>query len=625
MRRISFVLGLSAALALAACGDRGAQAPTEPQVSAPSFSTQTACTGDYNSISNLLKQLFGSTGASINSALGKLNNLQKQLGKGNTSGAQAQAINLIGYIYTQYYAKQLSGPAPTPANVASVVSQILCYAGLPAPPSTGVVDAAQQVLTPTSPTTDIITDTKWSGVEVPAGAIPTGLPTGGVLVSITRLPDLPSPLLTSLDRYPAYYQYTTTPELPNGFALPVTIAICQYSATNLPGNPSTPYPGVLTGPLQLAHNTGTGFGQVEILPPATVPFTLNCGGLTQLSRAGSPGGAGFAQYALAGLRAFSRVAAEALLPEKAFAVVGCSTCSGAGTGKFSPFGAVDPTSNPGSLTINSPAGGIVTGTSPTTVKVKVTSQGLGSSGDYAIPNVPITFTQGANPVCNAVLTGPDGIAPCTWRPTPGATLVATAPMSPASGPQACLGQASLTGCVVPAVQFSPQSVTFITPDLLPPSFGSSWTYYQVPNAGSEPSGWQTLALPASSPWQTGPAAFGYQTYCALAVGTPWTTSTLMLLRKDVYVPSGVTSATISVLIDNDVQVWVNGFDVSGGLNTHEGCANTSPPGPFTFNASSAAPTLTVPLQAGAVNKIAVLGVDRGDQTYLDVQMTLHTP
>jgi hypothetical protein len=75
--------------------------------------------------------------------------------------------------------------------------------------------------------------------------------------------------------------------------------------------------------------------------------------------------------------------------------------------------------------------------------------------------------------------------------------------------------------------------------------------------------------------------------------------------------------TIEVLIDNDVHVFVNGSDVSGGLQMHEGCANLHPRS-FTING----PDSEGPLLPGEVNQIFIRGVDRGVQSYVDSRITL---
>jgi hypothetical protein len=90
-------------------------------------------------------------------------------------------------------------------------------------------------------------------------------------------------------------------------------------------------------------------------------------------------------------------------------------------------------------------------------------------------------------------------------------------------------------------------------------------------------------------------------------------NTTLLIRRDVFVPLGTTTVAISVLVDNDVQVFLNGTDVSGGLRSHSGCARTNPLSPFVA-------TKFTGLVAGAMNKLAVLAVDRGEDSYLDVRV-----
>ena len=134
---------------------------------------------------------------------------------------------------------------------------------------------------------------------------------------------------------------------------------------------------------------------------------------------------------------------------------------------------------------------------------------------------------------------------------------------------------------------------------------------------SAPAGWQTTSFPAG--WSTGGAPFGTLTYCAQApnnlapVVTQWGIGdpSYVLVRKDFYVPAGTSTVTIQVLVDNDVQVFMNGTDVSGGFVSHEGCANSNPLAGFVAS--------VVP---GTVNKLAVIARDRGDQSYLDLKVTL---
>jgi parallel beta-helix repeat protein len=121
-------------------------------------------------------------------------------------------------------------------------------------------------------------------------------------------------------------------------------------------------------------------------------------------------------------------------------------------------------------------------------------------------------------------------------------------------------------------------------------------------------------------WATGQAGFGtFPSPCPLNnstyVKTPWTANTDMLIRKHFNLPGGARNLRIHVAVDNDVQVFINGVDVSVGLQTHDGCATRES---FVFTVSDQV------LLAGD-NVLAVRGRDRGNTTYLDVELTADLP
>lgn len=165
-------------------------------------------------------------------------------------------------------------------------------------------------------------------------------------------------------------------------------------------------------------------------------------------------------------------------------------------------------------------------------------------------------------------------------------------------------------------------VEFSPPPPVPTNFGSGgWSYKQISNFDPVPS---TLITPtAADGWATGTAPFGTITTCGglLAPSTPWTLNTTMLLRRDVLIPANTSSAAIDILFDNDVHVFVNGWDVSNGLISTEGCANLHPVH-LVVPASTGPASAGAPLVAGQVNKIFIRGVDRGGQSYLDAKITL---
>jgi hypothetical protein len=74
-----------------------------------------------------------------------------------------------------------------------------------------------------------------------------------------------------------------------------------------------------------------------------------------------------------------------------------------------------------------------------------------------------------------------------------------------------------------------------------------------------------------SHFAVGEAAFGTGGFCPLdaTMQTPWPLETDLLLRKTFQVPANTTMVHVAVAIDNDVQVFINGVDISGG-----GCSRT---------------------------------------------------
>jgi hypothetical protein len=114
------------------------------------------------------------------------------------------------------------------------------------------------------------------------------------------------------------------------------------------------------------------------------------------------------------------------------------------------------------------------------------------------------------------------------------------------------------------------------------------------------------------------AAFGTPDYCPLdpTVQTAWPLETDILLRHLFTLPADASSVRVAVAIDNDVQVFINGVDVSDGLQQNEGCAELDH---FVF---------LVPddvLIFGGENLLAVRARDRGVISYIDLEVRANTP
>ena len=152
-------------------------------------------------------------------------------------------------------------------------------------------------------------------------------------------------------------------------------------------------------------------------------------------------------------------------------------------------------------------------------------------------------------------------------------------------------------------------------DPLPIGYESTGWSYQIDGTVSE--GWQAGPLFGLS----GQGGFGDDHFgCPLiqtGTHTAWPSpqavgvNSNLYLRRDVFVSEPGT-ISVAVAIDNDIQVWVDGNQITPGLTTHEGCPTLNS---FTFSASG--------LSAG-VHKIAIRALDRGSEggsSYFDASIT----
>lgn len=150
----------------------------------------------------------------------------------------------------------------------------------------------------------------------------------------------------------------------------------------------------------------------------------------------------------------------------------------------------------------------------------------------------------------------------------------------------------------------------VTTALLP-YLSDGYKYEVVSRGGS--TGFEAPGYDDSG-WAAGAAAFGTGGGCPLdnTVKTFWPPNTDLLVRRAITLPANASNVVVSIAIDNDVYVFWNGIAI--GSTVHENCATRD-----TLQ-------LTVPasdLQAGS-NLLAVRSVDRGGETYFDVQVTAST-
>ncbi len=149
-------------------------------------------------------------------------------------------------------------------------------------------------------------------------------------------------------------------------------------------------------------------------------------------------------------------------------------------------------------------------------------------------------------------------------------------------------------------------------------YGDSDYKYMIVNHG-DGGGFEETDFDDSN-FLSGEAGFGsIYSGCLLTsteyVKTDWETNSDILLRKDFYIPAGTSDLKVYVAIDNDVQVFVNGQDVSGGMQIHDGCPAWDS---FEFAVDDS-------ILNDGKNLMAVRGKDRGTASFLDIKVTANVP
>lgn len=295
MRRSAAFFAAFGALAFAsACRDSKQLSPTAPAgIGSGKVITTGTCT-TLSGLTTLVGTVFGSGSPNANSALGKLDNIDKQLQSGNITDAQAKANTLVSFIQQKAADGGLVG---TRAEVQALINGILCYVGL----TSNVfliypADLPQIILHPSG----------LAGVSLQAN--PVGTPS---LLTIVLLPSTAaSPLVTKLDKYPENIELTISSPLTK----PAIVGVC----------PSASIPVAVQPNLRLGHQASTGF---ELTPRADASF-LACSSIAQSS-----------------VPAWIRMLANFVMPKELYAKTQALLDRSGGVGgvatEFSPFGPVD--------------------------------------------------------------------------------------------------------------------------------------------------------------------------------------------------------------------------------------------------------------------------------------------
>jgi uncharacterized repeat protein (TIGR01451 family) len=111
-------------------------------------------------------------------------------------------------------------------------------------------------------------------------------------------------------------------------------------------------------------------------------------------------------------------------------------------------------------------------------------------------------------------------------------------------------------------------------------------------------------------FSTGVGGFG--TSCGdLPSRTEWPVGTDILVRKRFSAPAGASNLKVWAAIDNDIQIFINGRDITGGVKVHEYCTRLD------------RDVYDIPQDAlvPGDNLIAVRARDRGVVSYLDIRVT----
>ena len=592
-RRLVFSAATICIVAFAvACGDANRSVlPTGPTV--PGAASQSNVPGTCTTLSNLTslaRTVFGAGSPNVNSVLGKLDNLDKRLKRGDVAGAQAEATTLVTFIQKKVAAGGLPG---TRAQVQALISGVLCYAGLL--PNTTLIYPSDQPQVITEPSGA-------AGVSLQGNTVSE--PT---LLTIQLLdPAGPSPLITKLDKYPAYVQLISSSPLTK----PAVVGVC----------PSASVPAEVLGRLRLGHQATAGF---EITPAADAGF-LNCSGV-----------------AASRMPAWLRNLASLVLPRPLYAATMFAGGVGGLASEFSPFGPVDPDlgfvggvgglASEFSISFGAPtvAGAAKSTPSNTLPSMSVTPGSILSALSAPCASVEAIVGTGLAPECRPVvtITTHNGTVlqnvPVAWTVTFGggviapqalATTTCGAPYSSAAatvtdangkasvcwtlgaaaGTNTVIGRPSAGGDAPAGVHFTPPAVNFTaTGTLVTPTAsasGATAVYDALPHAGSGTcSNGLTPALSYSG--GTVPVNVGSYTLTVTCSGANYVTvSSSAAITISAYTPVVAVTCPASVVYTSAAQTPCSATVTAPGLSgplTPAYASNTNV-GTATATASTAA-------------------------------------
>ena len=328
-RYLRICIGLLLTAALASCGKDSPlpTGPTEPQPAPSQVELLTAPGCSPTEITALVREILpGPLGVLVAAKLAALN-LDRTGGR--IDRARARMFEIVDALVKARNNGLYANDPVKRHKLEALIKLLFCLVGLPTPPIDLGPDGGAAVVTPTSPTTVVQTQSQKAGTEIKTGDVPQT-----VLVTVTRLNTNGPWLDTPLDQYGPAYQFSVVPNVQFTEAGGGVLTGICINPTDDP---------MVDARLRLAHDNATGplaagnvrFGNIEIINQAADldlnRLNLNCtSGLTVVPE-------GFLQKA-----------ASYFLPAPLFATVSPATTGGK-VKTYSPFAAVDP----GTLTYGS--------------------------------------------------------------------------------------------------------------------------------------------------------------------------------------------------------------------------------------------------------------------------------
>jgi hypothetical protein len=271
--------------------------------------TAGVCT-TIDELNRLAKAVFKTASPDLNSVLNQLNDLDRDVRKGDLNSAVARAHDIVDFMLELYQAGALPG---TEDVLVEFVNSVYCFAGI----DLDIADPANaHVVKPNDEPQLVFAGDAQAAIDFEANTV-----TEPALIEFVQVPPGQVPvgghLETKLDQYPGFLMVTQTSQTNAPLAKPAVIGVCAAGVI----------PQEVRDRLQLGHGKSTGF---EIAPSAPADF-LDCENATVAD--------------LGGTGVFSRIA-DFLSPRVLQASTTSLMARGGGVGgtvtEFSPFAPVDP-------------------------------------------------------------------------------------------------------------------------------------------------------------------------------------------------------------------------------------------------------------------------------------------